>query len=216
MTKKLLAASANPRLRRCYHARRRAVQAEPVHTEWPMWGGTPDRNMVSTHEGHSHDLGRQVAQEHPLGRRARVADLRQPGGGRRHRVRRDEQRGDVRPGDQGRQGNPAGVPRVGRRVPLAGRARQAAAGPGQRLAVPGRSARRPSSRTASSTTCRTAARSWRSMPRASATAGTRGRTPTRSSRARSTPTSSGSSTRWKRSATSRTTSRTRRRSPMKT
>jgi outer membrane protein assembly factor BamB len=24
---------------------------EPAHTEWPMWGGTPDRNMVSTMKG---------------------------------------------------------------------------------------------------------------------------------------------------------------------
>jgi outer membrane protein assembly factor BamB len=49
MTKKLLAASALVSAAAITLAA--APFPEPAHTEWPMWGGTPDRNMVSTMKG---------------------------------------------------------------------------------------------------------------------------------------------------------------------
>ena len=42
--------------------------------DWPMWGGTPDRNMVSNMKGLPTDVGRQDQEEREVGRRARLAD----------------------------------------------------------------------------------------------------------------------------------------------
>ena len=45
--------------------------------DWPMWGGTPSRNMVSSMKGLPTHVGRQDRQEREVGGRARVAVLRQ-------------------------------------------------------------------------------------------------------------------------------------------
>ena len=76
-----------------------------------MWGGTPDRNMVSEHEGAADRLGHQDEEEHEVGRRPRIAELRQSGRGRRHGVRRHEQRRAARSEAARRSRRADGVPR---------------------------------------------------------------------------------------------------------
>ena len=92
--------------------------------DWPMWGGTPDRNMVSSMKGLPARLGREDQEEREVGGRPRLAELRQPGGGRRHGLRRHQQRAGARPEAARRPRRADGVPRVHRRVPVAARARR--------------------------------------------------------------------------------------------
>ena len=77
------------------------------------------------HEGAADRLGRQDEEEREVGRRARIAELRQPGRRRRHGVRRHEQRGAARSEAAGRPRRADGVPRIDRRVPVAADAREA-------------------------------------------------------------------------------------------
>ena len=65
-------------------------------TEWPMWGGSPDRNMVSDATGLPTTWDVKTGQEHQVGRGARIAELRQSGRRRRRRAGRHEQRSDAR------------------------------------------------------------------------------------------------------------------------
>ena len=112
---------------------------DPGTGDWPMWGGTPDRNMVSNMKGLPTRVGRQDQEEREVGRRPRLAELRQRRRRRRHRLRRHQQRRACairsRPGDRGVL---MAFKRGHRRVPLAAHAREAHLGPRQRLAVPGR------------------------------------------------------------------------------
>ena len=84
-----------------------------------MWGGTPDRNMVSAMKGLPAELGRQDQEEREVGGRPRLPELRQPGRRRRDGVRRHQQRARARqePGRRPRRAD--GLPRVQRRVPVA-------------------------------------------------------------------------------------------------
>jgi hypothetical protein len=45
--------------------------AATLSADWPMWGGTPDRNMVSPHEGRCPRVGCEDRQEREVGGRAR-------------------------------------------------------------------------------------------------------------------------------------------------
>ena len=153
-----------------------------------MWGGTPDRNMVSNMKGlptewdvktkknvkwvaelGSQSYGNPVVADGKVFVGTNNESPRDPEAGRRSR------RAD-------------GVPRVGRRVPVAADAREARVGPRQRLAVSGRrlvAARRGQARLLRQQPRRA---SGVSISTASATARTTARSPTRSSPARTTPT----------------------------
>ena len=48
------------------------VASDPGNSDWPMWGGTPDRNMVSTMENPP-TLGYPIEEEYPVGGGARLA-----------------------------------------------------------------------------------------------------------------------------------------------
>ena len=63
-----------------------------LSADWPMWGGTPSRNMVSPTQGPADAVGRQDRQEREVGRGARLAVLRQPDGRGRRRAHRHQQR----------------------------------------------------------------------------------------------------------------------------
>jgi outer membrane protein assembly factor BamB len=52
--------------------------SDPGKGDWPMWGGTPDRNQVSNMKNVPTRVGREDEEEHQVGRRSRVAELRQP------------------------------------------------------------------------------------------------------------------------------------------
>ena len=73
-----------------------AARSDPSGADWPMWGGTPDRNMVSSMKGLPTTLGRQDEEEREVGGRARLAGLRQSGRRERRGARRHQQRGDAR------------------------------------------------------------------------------------------------------------------------
>ena len=127
----------------------RLVASDPGSGDWPMWGGTPDRNMVSNMKGLPTRVGRQDEEEREMGRRARIAELRQYRRVRRRGADWHQQREPARSQAAGRSRRADGVPRVGRRVPLAAHAREARVGPRERLAVSGRrlvAARRRQSR----------------------------------------------------------------------
>jgi len=66
----------------------RVAASDPATGDWPMWGGTPDRNMVSAMKGLPTEWERQDEEEREVGRRSRIAELRQSGGGGRHGLRR--------------------------------------------------------------------------------------------------------------------------------
>ena len=90
------------------------------------------------HEGVAGGVGRQDEEKREMDGRARVAELRQSRGCGRHGLRRHQQRAAAR-SEAGRRSRRAdGVPRVGRRVPVAADAREARLGARQRLALPGR------------------------------------------------------------------------------
>ena len=132
-------------------------------------------------EGAADRLGREDEEEHQVGRRPRIAELRQRRGRRRHGVRRHEQRGTARSETARRSRRADGVPRNRRRIPVAAHAREARGRPRKRLAVSGRrliSARRGQQallREQSRPSC------LPSTSRGSATRRTTGRSPTRSS-----------------------------------
>ena len=113
------------------------ARSDPGKGDWPMWGGTPDRNLVSNMKGlpTSWDIKtkKNIKWVAELGSQA----YGNPVCLERRRPRRHQQRSDEGSGRQGRQGHPDGVPRVRRPVPVAGRPRQADRRPRQRLAVPG-------------------------------------------------------------------------------
>ena len=90
------------------------------------------------HEGPADRVGRQDEEEREVGGRAGLAELRQSGRGGRHGVRRHEQRAAARSEAARRPRRADGVPRIGRRVPVAAHAREARVRPRERLAVPGR------------------------------------------------------------------------------
>ncbi len=70
-----------------------AATSVALSADWPMWGGTPCRNMVSSMKGLPTDVGRQDRQEREVGRRARLAVVRQSHGRQRRRDDRHQQRG---------------------------------------------------------------------------------------------------------------------------
>ena len=82
-------------------------------------------------------VGRQDRQEHQVGRVARIPELRQSRRRQRRRARGHEQRSHARSETAGRSRRADGVPRIDRRVPVAGDVRKTAVGPRQRLALPG-------------------------------------------------------------------------------
>ena len=90
------------------------------------------------HDRPADHLGREDRSQRPMGGAARFADLRQSGRRRRGCARRHQQRAGARPQAGGRPRRADGVPRVGRRVPLAGDPREALVRACQRLALPGR------------------------------------------------------------------------------
>ena len=83
-------------------------------------------------------LGREDEEEHQVGRRPRIAELRQPGRRRRHGVRRHEQRRAARSEAARRSRRADGVSRDRRRVHVAAHAREARGRTRERLAVSGR------------------------------------------------------------------------------
>ena len=132
------------------------------------------------HEGPADRVGRQDEEEHQVGGRARLAELRQPGRRRRHGVRRHQQRAAARP-EAGRRSRRAdGVPRVGRRVPVAADARRSSSPAAPTTGRSRASPRRRWSRASGSTTSATAASCSASTSRASATTRTTARSRTRS------------------------------------
>ena len=90
------------------------------------------------HEGAADRLGRQDEEEHQVGRRSRLAELRQSGRRRRHGVRRHEQRRAARSEAARRSRRADGVSRDRRRVHVAAHARQARGRTRERLALSGR------------------------------------------------------------------------------
>ena len=114
--------------------------------DWPMWGGTPDRNMVSNMKGLPTEWDVKTKKNVKW-----VADLGSQsygnpvvaGGmvfvGTNNELLRD-------PKQAGRPRRADGVPRIRRRVPVAADAREARVGTRQRLAVSRASPRRRSSR----------------------------------------------------------------------
>ncbi len=103
-----------------------------------MWGGTRRPQHGVECEGAADRLGREDEEEHQVGRRPRIAELRQPGRRGRHGVRRHEQRSAARSEAARRSRRADGVPRNRRRVPVAAHAREARGRTRQRLAVSGR------------------------------------------------------------------------------
>ena len=105
--------------------------------DWPMWGGTPSRNMVSDEKGlpTTWDLktGKNVKWVAELGSQS----YGNPDGRRRRGAGRHQQRSDARPEAGRRSRRRDGVSRRDRRVHVAGDLRKARLGPRQRLAVPG-------------------------------------------------------------------------------
>ena len=83
-------------------------------------------------------VGRLGEDEHQVEGRGRHDVLREPGRRRRQGVPGHEQRPAAKPGRDGRQGRADVLPRVGRRLPVAGHHRQARDGHGERLARAGR------------------------------------------------------------------------------
>ncbi len=71
---------------------RNLAASDPGSGDWPMWGGTPDRNMVSNMKGLPTSWGPQDEEERQMDGHARLAILRQCGGGRRTGLRRHQQR----------------------------------------------------------------------------------------------------------------------------
>ena len=125
------------RAHRCFRRSRSCARSDPANADWPMWGGTPDRNMVSSMKGlpTTWDIKakKNVKWVAELGSQTYGNPVVANGivlVGTNNEAMRGSER-------QGRQGRPDGVPRVGRPVPLAGGARQAGGRAGQRLAVPG-------------------------------------------------------------------------------
>ena len=173
----------------CVAARADAVApSDPGTGDWPMWGGTPDRNMVSNMKGLPTEWDVKTKKNVKW-----VADLGSQsygnpvvaGGmvfvGTNNEALRDPKQ----PGDRGVL---MAFREVDRRVPVAADAREARVGPRQRLAVPGRRLVAARRRQPRSTTRATAAWCGASTSTASATARTTARSPTRSSPARTTPT----------------------------
>ena len=150
--------------------------------DWPMWGGTPDRNMVTQDEGAPDRVGRQDQEEREVGgvhsvRRA-MATRSSPAGlvflGTNNEAMRD-------PKQPGRSWRADGVSRVRRRVHVAADPSEARIGAGQRLAVPGRRLVTARRGRRISTTSAIAAWSGASTSTASATTRTTVRSRTRSS-----------------------------------
>ena len=112
--------------------------SDPGTGDWPMWGGTPDRNMVSSMKGLPTEWDVKTKKNVKWVAELGSQSYGNPGRGRRHGVRRHEQRGAARSEAAGRPRRADGVPRVGRRVPVAADAPEARVGPRQRLAVSGR------------------------------------------------------------------------------
>ena len=108
-----------------------------VSADWPMWGGTPSRNMVSTMTGlpTTWDVktGKNVKWVAELGSQSygnpTVADGVV--------LDRHQQRSDARSEAARRSRRADGVQRRDRRVHVAGDVRKAVVGPRQRLALPG-------------------------------------------------------------------------------
>ena len=137
-----------------------AATAVSRRADWPMWGGTPSRNMVSPMKGlptsGTSRSGKNVKWVAELGSQSYGNPV--VGGG--VVLDRHQQRGGAR-SEAGRRSRRAhGVPRGDRRVHVAGDAsrscRPAAPTTGRSRASP----RRRWSSTASPISCRTAARSW--------------------------------------------------------
>ena len=118
----------------CSRRGRRPAQGRD---DWPMWGGSPDRNMVSDATGlpTTWDVktGKNVKWVASLGSQS----YGNPVVAERRRARRHEQRERARSEAARRSRRADGVPRVDRRVHVAGDVREAVVGPRQRLAVPG-------------------------------------------------------------------------------
>ena len=155
--------------------------SDPGTGDWPMWGGTPDRNMVSNMKGLPDRVGRQDQEEHQVGRRRSArratATRSSPAAWCSSAPTTKLLRDPKQPGDRG--------------VLMAFRESdgeflwqqthaEARVGPRQRLAVPGRRLVAARRRRHSSTTSATAACSGASTSRASATARTTARSRTRS------------------------------------
>ena len=108
-----------------------------VSADWPMWGGTPSRNMVSTMTGlpTTWDVktGKNVKWVAELGSQS----YGNPTVAERRRDDRHQQRSDARSETARRSRRADGVQRGDRRVHVAGDVREAVVGPRQRLAVPG-------------------------------------------------------------------------------
>ena len=136
--------SAGPPQERPGNRPGRSLRVPPGRRRWRQRPGLADvgRNSRSEHglrepRPTPFRMGREQRPQRALGGGARFADLREPGGGGRPDLRRHQQRGSLRPGGRGRQGNPPRLRRRDGRVPLANGFGQARLRPGERLAVPG-------------------------------------------------------------------------------
>ena len=137
-----------------------ARPSDPGTGDWPMWGGTPDRNMVSNMKGLPTEWDVKTKKNVKW-----VADLGSQsygnpvvaGGmvfvGTNNEALRD-------PKQAGDRGVLMAFREVDRRVPLAADAREARVGPRQRLAVPGRRLVAAGRGRRASTTSATAAWCW--------------------------------------------------------
>ena len=102
-----------------------------------MWGGTPDRNMVSNMKGLPTTWDIEDEEEREVGRRARFAELRQSSG-RRRQVYVGTNNELLRDPEAGRRSRRAdGFPRIGRRVPVAAHHEKLAAGRANDWPYPG-------------------------------------------------------------------------------
>ena len=137
----------------------RCVSVAALSADWPMWGGTPSRNMVSPLKG------MPTTWDVKSGKNVKwVADLGSQSYGNPTVAEgvvligtNNEATRDAEAGRRSRRAD--GLPRGDGRVPVAGDVRQAVVGARERLAVSKASRRHRSSRTASPTSSATAARS---------------------------------------------------------
>ena len=153
----------------------RVGASDPGTGDWPMWGGTPDRNMVSNMKGLPTEWDvktkKNVKWVAELGSQS-YGNPSSPAAWCFVGTNNEALRDPKQPGDRGVL---MAFKEDDRRVPVAADAREAGVGPRQRLAVPGRRRRRRWSRARTSTTRAIAASSGVSTSTASATARTTAR-----------------------------------------
>ena len=114
-----------------------------VAQDWPMWGGTPERNMTSAMKGLPDVVGRQERHQHQVEGADRDEFQRQPVVADGKIFLGHQQREPQEPRHHRRQGRADVLSRVRRPVPLAGGVGQAGVGRqrlarGRRLFVAGR------------------------------------------------------------------------------